>query len=447
MADSTTPSLRRRLAVSVGVGAAAVTMVAGLVVTTSLWAAEQSNIVDRAELHLLDQIDLARTVNGDVVLAPTSDAEFAVAFAADRVVAVSGDVVEEVAAAIIDEVSTYPDPGDDFLSVAELTIAGSLWAIAYATCLDATVCDTLGVAVMAPPWSDFVISHSAWIAFAAMAVTGVASTIAVLLVSRSLHPVEAMRRELAATTATDLSRRVPVSRSGDEIEALGVTLNNTLDRLESAVMANERFVADAAHELRSPLAGVRAAVELRVGPDSNDLLREALGELDRASTLIDDLLFLAKGRQPGVMVEDIALDELVADEVEVLRSRSPGVTVTTDLASVVVRTNRVRMSRVVQNLLENAARYGAGSIDVALRVDGGEAELWIDDNGEGISESDRVRVFDRFVRLDASRSRSTGGSGLGLAIVREIVEDNRGTVALEEAPAGGARFNVRLPIG
>lgn len=422
------------------------TLAAGLAVTTSLWAAEQSSIVDRAELLLVDQIDLVRIVDGVVVLAPVRDGEFAIAFEDDSVVAVSGDPIDDVVAAIIDEASTYPDLGGDFLTVAEFEIAGSLWTTAYASCLDPTVCTIMGVAVRAPSWTSFVVGRLAWIVFAVAVIAGVASVSAAWLVTRSLRPVEAMRRELAATAANDLSRRVPVSSSGDEIEALGVTLNRTLDRLESAVAANERFVADAAHELRSPLTGVRAAVELRVGPDSDDLLRDALGELDRASTLVDDLLLLAKGRQPGAVVEDIAFDELVADEIEVLRLRDPDVTVTADLAPVAIRTDRVRMTRVVQNLLENAARHGAGIIDVALTVDVGEAELRIDDNGEGVPAADRERVFDRFVRLDESRSRSTGGPGLGLAIVKEIVEDNQGMVTVEDAPTGGARFTVRLPV-
>ncbi len=254
-----------------------------------------------------------------------------------------------------------------------------------------------------------------------------------------------MRRELAATTAIDLSRRVPVSPSGDEIEALGVTLNGTLDRLESAVAANQWFVANAAHELRSPLAGVRAAVEVRVSPDHDDILRDALRELDRANTLVDDLLFLAKGRQPGIVVEEVALDELVLDEIEVLRSRSLRVDVRSHLAAVSLRTNRARMMRLVQNLLENAARYGAGIVEVTLKTSGGEIELWIDDDGAGVPEFDRERVFDRFVRLDESRSRSTGGSGLGLAIVKEIVDDAQGAVTVVDAPLGGARSKVRLP--
>lgn len=289
------------------------------------------------------------------------------------------------------------------------------------------------------------LARSAWVALVALAVGGVASLGAVWLVSRALRPVEAMRRELAATTAIDLSRRVPVSPSGDEIEALGVTLNGTLDRLESAVAANQWFVANAAHELRSPLAGVRAAVEVRVSPDHDDILRDALRELDRANTLVDDLLFLAKGRQPGIVVEEVALDELVLDEIEVLRSRSLRVDVRSHLAAVSLRTNRARMMRLVQNLLENAARYGAGIVEVTLKTSGGEIELWIDDDGAGVPEFDRERVFDRFVRLDESRSRSTGGSGLGLAIVKEIVDDAQGAVTVVDAPLGGARSKVRLP--
>lgn len=446
MADNGTPSLRRQLALWVGAGAAAVTLVAGLAVTTSLWIAEQARVVEEAELLLLDQIDLVRIVDGDVVLAPVGDREFAVALDEESVVAASGDVADDVAGAIIEEASMHPDLDGDFLTVAEFEVSGSPWATAYTSCFDPTVCTTIAVGVNAPPWASFVAIRLIWIALAALAVAGAASLSAMWLVARSLRPVEAMRRELAATTATDLSRRVPVSPSGDEIEALGVTLNATLAHLESAVGANQRFVADAAHELRSPITGARAAVELRVGPDSDDLLHDALRELDRASALIDDLLFLARGRQPGIEMEDLQFRELIAHEVDALRLRAPRVRVTGDLAPVALRANRARMIRAVRNLLDNAARYGRDSIKVTLRGSAGMAVLWVDDNGGGIPEWERERVFDRFVRLDESRSRSTGGSGLGLAIVKEIVEHQQGTVSVTDSPTGGARFELRIPV-
>lgn len=444
MADRAAPSLQRKIATLVGVGAALMTMLAGTVVVTSMWAADQGRVLDRAELLLLDQIEQVQVVDGDVVLAPVGDGEFSIAIEGDTVVAVSGNEVQDASTSIIEDAAAFPDPTGEFISVAEIDVDGSTWATAYTSCFDPAVCTTIGVGVQPPSWVSYVAARSLWVLLAAIVVAGVASVGAVWLVTRSLHPVEAMRRELEATTATDLTRRVPVPRSGDEIEALGETLNGTLDRLETAVAANRRFVADAAHELRSPLTGVRTAVELRAGDDPDDILHDALGELDRASSLVDDLLFLAKGCRPGTVVDEVRLDGIVTDEIEALRRRGPGVNVTAALDPATVACDPARMSRAVENLLENAARYGHGQIDVALIVHDGEVILRVDDDGEGVPPADRRRVFDRFVRLDESRSRSTGGSGLGLAIVADIVTDRRGTVTVTDAPGGGARFEVRL---
>ncbi len=446
MAGRAAPSLQRKIATLVGVGAAVVTLLAGVVVVTSIWAADQGRIFDSAELLLFDQIELVDVVDGDVVLAPIGDGAFAIAIDGDTVVAVSGDAFNDVVAGtIIDDAAAYPDPTGEFISVAEIEIDGSPWATAYTSCFDSDVCTTIGVGIQVPSWWSYVAARSLWILLAAVAVAVAASVSAAWLVTRSLRPVEAMRRELAATTATDLTRRVPVTESGDELEALAVTLNATLDRLESAVAANRRFVADAAHELRSPLTGVRAAVELRTGPDTDDILYDALGELDRASALVDDLLFLARGQQPGTAIGDVPFDRVVADEIEALGARRSDMEVTATLEPVTVAGDGARLARVVRNLLENAARYGQGRIDVTVSVRDGEAVLWVDDDGSGVPVADRERVFERFVRLDESRSRATGGSGLGLAIVAEIVADGSGTVTVVDASGGGARFEVRLP--
>lgn len=240
------------------------------------------------------------------------------------------------------------------------------------------------------------------------------------------------------------SERVPVSGQG-ELARLGATFNTMLGSLEESLETQRRFVADASHELRTPLTSLQTNIDvlrgdLELGPQQR---RELLNDLHRESqemrALIGSLLELARGAQPER--RPFQFDELVEYTVERARSRFPSVTweVSRAEATVVVG-DRDRMERAVWNLLENAGKWSGdgGTVEVALR--GGE--LSVRDHGPGIDEKDRPLVFDRFYRSAAARSMP--GAGLGLSIVREVAESHGGTVVVENAADGGARFRLSL---
>jgi signal transduction histidine kinase len=278
-----------------------------------------------------------------------------------------------------------------------------------------------------------------------------------LLVGRTLEPVEAIRRQVAEISATELSRRVPEPASADEVGRLARTMNQMLGRLEGAARRQRRFVADASHELHSPLATIRAKLEVGLAhPGKVAWPAVALAWLDeqaRLERLVDSLLVLARAdaggppRSPRV----VDLDELVLRELRDLHARGR---VRVDAGGVTggrVAGDLEQLGRVVRNLLDNAERYAASAVRVELGQRNGIVELTVSDDGPGIPPSQRERVFERFVRLDEARTRWSGGAGLGLAIARELVVAHGGTVEVAARPqaAGaveaGARLVVRLP--
>ncbi|MBW3086737.1 Adaptive-response sensory-kinase SasA [Austwickia sp. TVS 96-490-7B] len=272
-----------------------------------------------------------------------------------------------------------------------------------------------------------------------------------VLIGRTLRPVEAIRRTAQAITASNLAARVPEPVQTDEIAALAHTMNSMLDRLQAGHEAQRRFVADASHELRSPLASLRTAVQLAADPAMSTDLPEVLAVMDtesaRLQRLVDDLLTLSKADDAGVVpvrFRDVDLDDVVAGEVRRL-SVTGTVTVRSTLRPVRIRGDELHMSRVVRNLLDNAVRAATSTVTVTLTHVGTTAQIIIDDDGAGVPPDQRQRIFERFVRLDADRSRHTGGSGLGLSIVTEIVRAHGGSVRVEDAPGGGARFVVEVP--
>ncbi len=268
--------------------------------------------------------------------------------------------------------------------------------------------------------------------------------------SRALRPVAQIGRELESIDAGDVHRRVDVPATHDEIADLAATMNRLLDRFESGVQAQRRFVADASHELRSPLAALRQYAELATShPD--DLapgeLAEVVGTASlRLQSLIDDLLVLATTAegQSGPRAE-VDLDDVVLTELSAFRAAN----VTLDASgvrAVKVAAHERRLAMVVRNLVANAMRHAQHRVRVATGQDDAGAWLVVTDDGPGVPPADRERIFERFVRLDEGRDRDAGGSGLGLAIVAAIVTDTGGSVVVDEAPAGGARFTVRLPL-
>jgi signal transduction histidine kinase len=271
-----------------------------------------------------------------------------------------------------------------------------------------------------------------------------------VLVGRALRPVERIRRQVHGIGADQLAERVPVPATQDEIARLAVTMNEMLDRLQAAQETQHRFVADASHELRSPIATLTAALDVVVEDVSGQAwldLQQVMGaETGRMRRLVEDLLLLAKADDNGLrlQVSDVDLDDLVESEVRRLRG-SDGPTVQRDVRTVRVRGDADKLAQVIRNLVENATRAAKSVVRFTLTQDDGTALLTVEDDGDGVPVGDRERVFERFVRLDASRDRGSGGSGLGLAIVREVLRSHGGSVRITDSALGGARFEVTLP--
>ncbi|MFI6485371.1 ATP-binding protein [Nonomuraea sp. NPDC050663] len=258
-------------------------------------------------------------------------------------------------------------------------------------------------------------------------------------VGRALRPVAAIRGKMADITASDLHQRVPVPPSDDEIAALAGTVNDTLDRLESAVEQHKRFVADAAHELRSPIATLRARLELTGDPD---LAKEALADVTRLQTLASDLLLLARldAGEP-LRAKELDLSQAAA-ETAAASGRRPGVEIKLDIEpDVVMRGSRGHLDRLVSNLVDNAVRHADSMVVVRVHEQAGQAVLEVLDDGPGIPEESREAVFDRFTRLDEARARDAGGAGLGLPIARDIAALHGGTLVAQD---GG--FVARFPL-
>ncbi len=263
-----------------------------------------------------------------------------------------------------------------------------------------------------------------------------------LVTRRALRPVEGIRSEMAAITAsTDLSRRVPVPSSRDEIGRLARTTNETLAALETSVERQRRFVADASHELRSPIASLRTQLEVGVAhPELLDV-PGAVADTVRLQRLAADLLLLARldaGERPAAARVDLAA--LVREEL----SQRAGDRIpvgTGELAGVEVAGSRGQLGRVLGNLLDNAQRHAAGQVRVSVLRAGEWAVLRVEDDGPGVPAADRERIFERFVRLDDARARDDGGAGLGLAIARDVAVRHGGTLAVRDR----AVFELRLP--
>jgi signal transduction histidine kinase len=281
-------------------------------------------------------------------------------------------------------------------------------------------------------------------------IVAVAAAATYWLVRRSLQSVDAIRTRVAEISTSDLAERVPVPTSRDEIAALAVTMNEMLARIEAGHRAQQRFVGDASHELRSPLATIISGLE--VAQDHPELLdaefavNTLLPEAQRMHVLIEDLLLLAHADEQSLALrkEETSLDEIA--EVEAARARGDAAcTVHTDIAPVRLTADPAAMSRVIRNLVDNAVRHANSRIAIEVSSQNGTATVTVSDDGPGITPADRDRVFERFVRLDSDRSRRGGGAGLGLPIVAEVVAAHGGTVTIDDRPGGGTRMVVTLP--
>jgi signal transduction histidine kinase len=279
----------------------------------------------------------------------------------------------------------------------------------------------------------------------------VVAAVAWLTAGGTLRRVEWLRAQVAATTSSgDLARRVPEAGT-DELSRLGSTLNEMLAAMSRSAERQRRFVADAAHELRTPLAGLSASLEVATSHPEMVTDRTWIAELAeghrRLGRLVNDLLVLASldgGAPPRRHTVDLA--GVVTDGT---RRRTPtGVELRAErIEHAVVSGDEFQLARVVTNLVDNALHHTRGAVQVALIIEDGQAVITVADDGPGIPAADREQIWGRFVRLDNDRARASGGSGLGLALVKELVEAHGGTVsAAEPADGPGALFVVRLPL-
>ncbi|SNT58076.1 Signal transduction histidine kinase [Actinomadura meyerae] len=288
---------------------------------------------------------------------------------------------------------------------------------------------------------------------ALLALSVVVATVAVgwvvsLSVRRALRPVRVMSAELREITGGEPDRRVSVPSPDDEVSELAESVNVTLNRLAEVMVRQRAFVADVSHELRSPLTGLRAQLEVALehpeGEDWPAVARAALRDADRLQGIVSDLLIMAKlGSGVQIETERTDLGELVRDEA---RSRSRRVPVELDIAEgVMVRAAPHHLVRVLTNLLDNADRHARSRVRVTVAADGPDAVMEVRDDGAGIAPEDRERVFRRFQRLSEGRARDAAGTGLGLTISRDIARAHGGTLVAADSDEG-ARFVLRIPL-
>ncbi|MFA1547685.1 sensor histidine kinase [Actinomadura chokoriensis] len=282
----------------------------------------------------------------------------------------------------------------------------------------------------------------------AIIATAAVGWIVSLSVRRALRPVRMMSAELAQITGGESDRRVTVPGTGDEVSQLAESVNVTLNRLAGVMSRQRAFVAEVSHELRSPLTGLRAQLEVALErPEDEDwpeVARAALGDADRLQGIVSDLLILARlGAGVHVERERVDLGELVRAETGRRRRRVP---VDIDAATgVMVWATPQHIVRVLTNLMDNAERHAESRIWVSVAADGPEAVLEVRDDGSGIAPEDRERVFWRFQRLPEGRAREASGSGLGLTISRDIARAHGGTLVAADSDRG-ARFVMRIPL-
>ncbi len=278
----------------------------------------------------------------------------------------------------------------------------------------------------------------------AMLLTGLVTW---LLAGRALRPVRVITEHTGQIRAGTLHERVPVPASHDEIAGLATEMNDMLDRLQREDRRRRQFIADASHELRSPIASIHTQAEVAIADDPTDTTSElatgVLAEAERLGSIVDDLLALARHDEalapPGAVVD---LDDIVLTAAA--RPRRVPVEVG-GVSGGQVRGHADELGRVVTHLLDNAARHASGVVRVSVETTGDRVVMAVDDDGRGIDPIDRERVFERFVRLDEARIRDDGGAGLGLAVVDTVVNAAGGTVTVSHSELGGARFEVALP--
>jgi len=278
------------------------------------------------------------------------------------------------------------------------------------------------------------------------------------LVKRALSPVDRITASAERISSQNLSERLPVPHTGDELERLSVALNHMIQRLDEAFQYSRRFVADASHELRTPLTVLRGEIESFVQePDLPREWRERLGsaleEVERLANIVEGLFAISRLDAGEAQAEWVRFDlaQLTASTADqmYLLAEDKNIKVTCSAANGVwVEGDRARLKQVVVNLLDNAIKFTSpgGSISLIVTSHTGQAVLEVADNGIGIPPEALPRIFERFFRVDKARSRELGGAGLGLSIVKSICAAHHGTVEASSTPGQGSRFRVELPL-
>ncbi|MGV9312015.1 sensor histidine kinase [Streptomyces sp. NPDC003691] len=469
----------RSVRAKAALGATAVVAVALVVAGFSVLLVLRSYLTDQAELQAeVTAREVAAEVaresgNGPVEVTSPEDRPVQVVDEDGRTVAVSKDL-ERISGTGSSEVRPEPapsgddrDPGDDDpndddpergevsgkeprFSRGEATVDGETAAYRFAA-VEATTGGGRTVTVYAG--APLAVEEHAVESVREAMLAGlpvlllVVGSVTWLVTRRALRPVEGIRAEMAAITASeDLSRRVPEPATRDEVARLARTTNETLAALETSVERQRRFVADASHELRSPIASLRT--QLEVGEAHPELLDVpgAVADTVRLQQLAADLLLLARldaGEKPGRARVDLAALAREQLSQRAGRDRVPVEAAAAD--GVEVLGSAGQLARVLGNLLDNAERHAAGAVTLSVRREGADAVLAVGDDGAGVPVAERERIFERFVRLDDARTRDEGGAGLGLAIARDVAVRHGGTLTVGESPTGGALFVLRLP--
>lgn len=282
-----------------------------------------------------------------------------------------------------------------------------------------------------------------------LAMVAIATWVAV---GHSLSAVDTIRRRVETIESTDLHLRVPVPAADDAVGQLAVTMNAMLARLERSSEVQRQFVADASHELRSPLASVRASLDVaaREGdPEAWTRSTEVISdEVDRMTVLVARLLTLAKADEGALTMQrvDVDLDDLVLSEARRLESQT-SLEIRADAPPTRILGDPDRVAEALRNLTDNAGRFAQSIVELTISAngDGQMVSLSVSDDGAGVPIEDRDRVSERFVRLDDHRGRTDGGAGLGLAIVTEIARAHGGRLTIGQSSLGGAQFTIWLP--
>jgi heavy metal sensor kinase len=297
---------------------------------------------------------------------------------------------------------------------------------------------------------------AAWLVLTGLGVLAVGLLGGWWLSGRAIQPLAVMSATAQSISARNLSSRINVQETDNELGQLATVLNRTFDRLQSAFEQQSRFTADASHELRTPLAVILSHTELalsrqRTGDDYREALEACRRASQRMKALIDSLLLLARfdSHQPELQRQPVDLEQIAHDSVELIRplAEQRRITIRMSSAPTGVFGDRDRLSQVVTNLLSNAIRYNreGGSVTVSVAANNGHGVIRVMDTGIGLSADELPHIFERFFRVDKARSRSDGGCGLGLAICQSIIEAHGGKISAASQPDEGTTIEVHLP--